>query len=152
MQVVKENVVYLLIAIRLTFGGKFCPHEWCALAEPICDLANEIIENEQWNPYVLQSPAFEMIPPTEILADDIPFAQAKEQIVDVPLHRYGKCDEFLDDVVTTGVDHDVDTRIRLMGAAPLAICTVSRDIHVDEPITRDDMITEEKMLAEGALA
>ena len=152
MQVVKENIVYLLIAIRLTFGGKVCPHEWCALAEPICDLANEIIENEQWDPYVLQSPAFEMIPPTEILDDDIPFAQAKEQIIDVPLHRYGKCDEFLDDVVTTGVDHCEETRIRLMGAAPLAIYTVSRDIDVKEPITRDDMITEDKMLAEGALA
>ena len=115
-------------------------------------MANEIIENEKWDPYALQSPAFDMIPSTETLADDIPFAPAMDQIVDVPLHRYGKCDEFLDDVVTTGVDHDEETRLRLKGAAPLAIYTVARDVHTDEPIVRDDMITEDKMLAEGALA
>ena len=137
--------------IRLTFGGKVCPHDWCALAEPICDLANELIENEQWDPYDLQAPSFDMIPETKILSGDIPLAPAKEQIVDVPLHRYGKCDEFLDDVVTTGVDHDEETRLRLMGAAPLAIYVVSRDNTSTEPITRDDMITRDKMLAEGAL-
>ena len=38
-----------------------------------------------------------------------------------------------------------------MGAAPLAIWTVSRAIHPDEPNVRDEMITEDKMLAEGAL-
>ena len=93
-----------------------------------------------------------MIPTTEILPADVPFADAKDQIVDVQLHRYGKCDEFLDDIVTTGVDHDEETRLRLMGAAPLAIFVIARDTTATEPITRDDMITKDKMLAEGALS
>ena len=151
MQVIKGGVVFLLIAIRLTFGGKPCPFEWCSIAEPICDLANDLIECEDWDTYNIQSPAFKEIPSTTVLPDHVPFALARALIVNVPLHRYGKCDEFIDDIVTVGVDHEEETRRRLRGAAPLAVFIVSRANHPNEPITRDDMITGDKMQAEGGL-
>ena len=40
---------------------------------------------------------------------------------------------------------------RLQSAAPLAIFVVARDIHTDEPITRESLMCMHKMEAEGGL-
>ena len=38
VEINKEDKL-LIMFLLLTFGGKLCPSEWSALAEPICDLA-----------------------------------------------------------------------------------------------------------------
>jgi hypothetical protein len=45
-----------IVSLRLSFGGRPCPQEWGALAEPICDLTNTILKSDDWNPTGLFSP------------------------------------------------------------------------------------------------
>jgi hypothetical protein len=39
-----------IITFRLTFEGAPCPFKWGIMLETICDLANELLKCEDWNP------------------------------------------------------------------------------------------------------
>jgi hypothetical protein len=52
----------LLMALRLTFGGTACPSKWCSMSETICDLTNEIMGDETWDPTKLCSPNAHLVP------------------------------------------------------------------------------------------
>ncbi len=39
----------LLISLHLTFGGSPCPNIWETLGQPVCDPANELIQDSSWN-------------------------------------------------------------------------------------------------------
>ena len=45
-----------IISLRLTFGGKPCPSEWCTLLEMVTDLANALLSEPNWDPDSLYSP------------------------------------------------------------------------------------------------
>ena len=45
-----------IIALHLTFGGAPGPYEWGVMSETICDLANAIILDNNWNPKSLHCP------------------------------------------------------------------------------------------------
>ena len=47
---------FLLMALRLTFGGKLCPIEWGCISESVTDLSNDILNCKEWDPTTLQSP------------------------------------------------------------------------------------------------
>eukprot|EP00984_Skeletonema_dohrnii_P011474 scaffold4586_cov70-Skeletonema_dohrnii-CCMP3373.AAC.2 len=75
-----------LIPLRMTFGGAPNPSEWGVISETSCDLANELLSNDGWNPLQLHSPNQHLVPPRQALSDDIPFAaEGRELIVDVPI-------------------------------------------------------------------
>ncbi len=44
-----------IITLRLTFGGAPCPYEWGVISETICDLANELIKCDDWDPLTLHA-------------------------------------------------------------------------------------------------
>ena len=69
----------------------------------------------------------------------------------IPVLKHGYCDEYVDDVITAGVDKGKKSTQHLEAAAPLAIYVVARDIHSDEPITRENLMCMHKMKAEGGL-
>jgi hypothetical protein len=45
----------LFLMMRFPFGGKPCPVQWRTISEPICDLANELINEFVWSPANLRS-------------------------------------------------------------------------------------------------
>jgi hypothetical protein len=75
----------LLMMLRLSFGKKPCPSEWGIISETICNLANAILHNNNWDPDKLFAPNHHLVPAQMLLDNDTPFAKGAELIVDIPL-------------------------------------------------------------------
>ena len=147
-QIPQLNLAFM--ALRLTFGGSPGPSEWGAIAEPICDLTNAIILSDNWNFQNLRDPNDVMVPPTELLGDDVPFEEGKELIVDIPVDPRGKSDIYIDDLINlTVLKEGSSNDIRIARAALLAIHTSARPLHPEEPIPREEMAALAKLLAEA---
>jgi hypothetical protein len=140
----------LLMALRLTFGGTACPSEWCSMSETICDLTNAIMGDEAWDPTKLCSPNAHLVPKIPPLPDDIPFAQALPLAVDIAVNPRGKSEVFIDDNCCIGVDVPGSANLQCVENGPLlAIHTVARPRHDDEPVPREWMEALNKLAAEA---
>ncbi len=64
-----------IVSLRQTFGGLPGSFEWGCLAEPITDLTNRILLDDTWDPELLHAPNQELVPPKQVLDDDVPFAE-----------------------------------------------------------------------------
>ena len=144
--------IFGLIALRLTFGGRVCPFDWCSISEPIVDLANALLSCKKWNPLDLHSPAQEMVPQPKYLPENIPLAQARSLLVNVPSSEHGRVDGYIDDLPTFGPDLSPNHRRRLAAATFLAIHITSREVSENEPIPRESVLALNKLAAEGGLA
>ena len=141
-----------LLSLRLTFGGSPCPNEWGVISETICDLSNAILHDDNWDPLTLHSPSQHLVPCKEILSDDIPFAQVDDLIVDVPFNDRGFVDDYIDDLIGLTVDIPGSNNADRLERAPLlAIHTLARPLHPNEPIPRHDMAALNKLRAEAKL-
>ena len=90
------------------------------------------------------------IPPAKHLDETIPIALGRSIIIDIPDYSQGKVDLYIDDGVSISCKPDDRNLQQLENAVPLAIYLVAREIHKNEPLPQDDMLTIHKMLAEGA--
>ena len=59
--------VAALITLRLTFGGAPCPFEWGVISETICNLANELVQCDDWDPADLHALVQKDTPPPHSL-------------------------------------------------------------------------------------
>jgi hypothetical protein len=139
-----------LLMLRLTFGGAPCPSEWGAIAESICDLANAILLNDEWNHVSLQSPAQYLVPNKIILDDNIPFGIGRDLVVDIPVNPRGTIDLYINDYCGLTVDIG-DNAIRLKRAPLLALGSTAREVATTEPLPRDDIEARNKLVAEAGL-
>jgi hypothetical protein len=95
---------FLLVALRLTFGGAPGPSMWGVISETSTDIGNSLLINKFWD----HSTSFENISlPLEVpdsLPEDIPFAQAREVSVNIPVVDSGKIDIFIDGSIGVAPD------------------------------------------------
>jgi hypothetical protein len=140
----------LIIPLRLTFGGSSCPNLWGTFSETICDLANEIIQNEAWDHKVLFDALSHQIIVPKRIPPDIPFSAALPLAIDVPFNDKGKGDVFIDDniFITPDINDNIE---RVAKAVPLAINTVSRQSHQNEPLPRKPILSMKKFIAEATM-
>ncbi len=140
---------YLIISLRLTFGGSPCPNLWEAVGEPICDIANELIHNSQWNHLTLYDDISLQLMVPKRLPPDLPFQKALQLAVDIPIDDLGKGDIYIDDsiFVTPDIGNNIE---RVAKAVPLAINTVARPVSHHEPLPRKELISQKKFLAEAS--
>ena len=124
--------------LRLTFGGAPCPSEWGAIAESICDLANAILLNDEWNPLSLQLPAQHLVPNKIILDDNIPFGIGRDLVVDIPVDPSGTVVLYIDDLYGLTVDIN-DNALCLERAPLLALGSAVHEVATIEPLPRDDI-------------
>jgi hypothetical protein len=102
----------------------------------VCDITNELLHCENWDPSEIHSSIQSQIPSTPLtLAPSIPFAEALPLAVDVPTESIGKADNFIDDLIVT-ILGTPDNISRGNAAAALALELVSRPPHVHEPVLR----------------
>ncbi len=99
-----------------------CPLEWGLIAESICNLANAILLNDEWNPVSLQSPAQHLVPNKIILDDNIPFGIGRDLVVDIPVDPSSTVDLYIDNFCGLTVDIN-DNALRLERAPLLALVT-----------------------------
>ena len=140
----------VLVPLRAIFGGSPCPSEWSIISETTADIANMLLTNLQWQPESLLSPNQSLIPGPLFLAKDEKFAPALPLMVDIPTVPSSKCDVYIDDLITVCLGQR-DNVSRASSAVPLAIHTIGRPVHPEEPIARDDLMCFRKLLAEGRL-
>ena len=144
-----EKINYILLSLRLPFGGSPCPSEFCLISDIMNDTRNDLLACPQWNPIETRSNYVTKIPPPTRLPTEIPFARAKE--TSVPNLEGGKCsaDVFIDDIITVGVD--IGDNLERITAGP---CTVMHAIaHKNSAkhiVPRQDFIADDKNDAEGA--
>jgi len=139
------------IALRATFGGAPNPNEWGVLSESICDLANAILNNKDWNPDLLHAPCQKLVPPDDIENMNIPFEKGLPMIVNPPLAPYAKSDIYLDDDVTVAVASPENTK-RARAGVLLAMHVAGRPNSIQgEPLPRQELPSMSKLAAEGRL-
>ena len=137
------------ISLQLPFCGSPCPYEWGVISESICDLANAFLHDDNWDPDSLSAPT--AIPPKQSLSDDIPFGIGRDLIVDLPVDPRRKIDCYIDDTVGITVEiTNTDNIARMERVSLLTIHADSQPVLRPEPIPRDEMAAEQKLLAEGA--
>ena len=146
-----QDLVAALVALRLTFGGMPCPSLWCDISEPICDLTNDLLRCDDWDPDEISSPVQHLIPEPRYMDDDIPFAPAFSTIVEIPAEDHGKADLYIDDQATVLPDLGWNLQ-RGKSAAALSAHLTARPLDKNEHIERDDFLATKKLIAEAGLA
>ncbi len=142
----------LLMWLRLSFGGKPCLYMWGIFSETICDLANAILFNDDWDPFNLLAPNQPLVPPRVLLDDNIPFGAGAELIVNIPINPRGSHDVYIDNVILLTVNIAGTNNIaRSQSAFLLAINTTTWPNHPKEPIPRESMDARDKLFAEAGL-
>ncbi len=141
---------YIIISLRMPFGGAPCPSEFVLAADLIADTINDLLDDKKWNHKDTYFNMIHSIPNPIPLPDDIPYAEAREMTVDIPVGKNGKTDVYVDDFsITVGPDLD-DTLERII-KAPATVIHAIADNSLDlERIPRDDILAIDKMKAEGA--
>ncbi len=141
---------FLILSLRLTFGGTPCPNLWNCLSEPITDIANKLILTPEWDHNTFYDSMSESIKPPAIFPNESsPFGQAKPLIIELPPNDIGKVDLYIDDNIATSLGIN-DNHKRVSAAIILAIRTITRPLELNgEPLPRKDIISLKKFLAES---
>jgi hypothetical protein len=101
MQSLEEELCILML--RLTFGGTPCPFEWYIFFKSIRDLADPILHNNDWGPSSLHAACQHLVPPMQLLDDDIPFTEGREQVVNIPINPWGTSDVYINNFIQATV-------------------------------------------------
>ena len=108
---------------------------------------NALLHGPDLDPTELEAPYQALIPPYEPLPDDIPFAEAKKQFVNIPVNDKGNNEVFIDDLMGATVDLPDTNNIQRLERAPLhAIHVLARPLQADEPIPRETMAAMNKLI------
>ena len=140
------------LALRLTFGGAPCPSKWSDISELTCDTCNQLSRCSTWNPWentLLQSPhQARYVGTPKYLPTGIPYAAAHDTIVSIDSDDFPYTECYIDDLFTcfldTGLNHGKGSSVAL-----LALHLMGRPLATLEPLMRDDLLSFDKMLAEG---
>ena len=137
-----------LMSLRLTFGGRPCPSEWCNTSESAADLARALLQCSDWDPSELHGPQQKHLGRPKVEGDDVPFAPALDMIATLPDNKDGIVEPCIDDLIAAAPDLG-DNKDRMSAATLLAIHALGRPASDSEPLPRDDLASIKKLLAEG---
>ena len=149
---VKMNKIwYIILSLRITFGGTSGPAAFCLFSDILCDTINDLLACKSWDEKQICSDFTKNIPPAENMNNNIPYAKASELSVDIPIEDTGKFDVYIDDFIGITVDI-ANNKSRLEVAPCTVIHAVSNNPTSENHIPRDNMIEIDKCIAEGAIA
>ena len=118
--VIKMNTVkYLLISLRMPFGGSPCPSDFSLAADIITDTINDLMICREWDPKIVHSQYIRQVPEKIALGNEVQFASARAMSVSIPDEEVLKADVFIDDIIS--VAPDIGDNLQRVVAAP---CTV----------------------------
>jgi hypothetical protein len=94
-----EDVAF--VSLRFTFGGSPNPSEFLTFSEMIADLSNTMAQHREWDTQALHS-AFVSLTEYKPKLEDalIPFAPARELLMDWEISEFGSTDAYIDDIFT----------------------------------------------------
>ena len=112
------------------------------------DLYDDLLTCSDWDENELFSPHVHKLEPPSFLPDSAPLAPALPADVSMPTNGTGRADVFINDIITVGYANK--RWKRLCGAALLALHMFRRPAHNNEPVPRDDLLSLNKLIAEGS--
>ncbi len=130
----------LLMALRMAFGGSPCPSLWGYISDTICDVCNIIISNNHWVFKHAFDPLIFTLDPPKSLPDSVPFHQARNLSVEIPINDMGKLGIYIDEMIAIAPDINENV-LRGSYAIPLAIHTLGRPSTDPNPIPQKDIIS-----------
>ena len=110
---------YILVSLRLPFGGSPCPLDFCLISDIITDTINDLLACPEWDPTKIHSSYIENIPKPRPLSESVPYAEARSLTVTLAQEPSAKADVFVDDIMSIAVD--VGDNLTRLATAP---CTV----------------------------
>jgi hypothetical protein len=138
---------FLLIALRLTFGGAPNPSRWSDLSEIACDLSNDLARNPGWDPTRHLSPHASKLPPEPLLEPpDVPFAIAHHLSVPLPVDDAPKSEVYIDDLFNCYLQRHLPHGHEIL---PFVLELLGCPPNAGDPIERDDVLSISKFLAEA---
>ena len=140
-----KKLVYILT--RLPFGACTGPSVYSSVSETIFNLANNIINETEWDPTTLRSPHSSKLSEPSLNPIPDPFEAAQELLMDLPLKEIF-FDGYINDVIAIALARRGNAR-RSQDAVPLAVHAVYRPLSTSEPVTRDDPLSLRKLSGEG---
>ena len=144
-----KGTEYLLLTLRHPFGGKAGPSHFCLLSDIVVDTINDLLLCKEWDDKTVTSNFIKHIPEAEAYKESAPFKEARKLIVDIPAEDEGKCDGYIDDLITVVVD--IGREQERSKAAPCTIIHAIAHLTQNELfVERDDQIAIDKSKAEGA--
>ena len=99
-----QGQTYILISLRLPFGGSPCPEYFSIVSDVITDTINDLMNEEDWDPQDICSDYVEKILAAESMEENITFAQERQISVVFPEDEYLKSDCFIDDIISLAPD------------------------------------------------
>ena len=149
MRVKLKGKFYILISLRLPFGGAPCPSDFCLISDIITDTINDLLACPTWDPRSVKSDYVINIPKPRPLPIDIPFAPARSLSVFLGDEPCAKADCFVDDIMSITIDSG-DNLLRLAAAPCTVIHAIAQRTNGSTHLQRQDLISAEKNEAEGA--
>ena len=140
---------YILVSLRLPFGGAPCPSDFCLVSDVITDTINDLLASKTWDPQVIKSDYIVNIPSPRAEPASEPFAVARSLSVPIFDEPDGKADVFVDDIMSITVDSGNNLE-KLMAAPCTVIHAIAHSANGKTHIKRQDLISDEKNEAEGA--
>ena len=149
VRVKMKGKYYILVSLRLPFGGAPCPSDFCLVSDVITDTINDLLASTTWDPKTVCSKYKYNIPSQISLPASEPFAQARTLSVPLDNEPDSKADVFVDDImsVTVNINDNLD---RLVTAPCTVIHAIAHKAVGNTHIQRQDLISDEKNEAEGA--
>ena len=144
---------FLLLALRLTFGGKPNPSRWSDLSEMLCDLGNDLLRSpDSWDPETQFSPHLSKLPsePVPYPVPATPVHLAEPLAIPMPQDDFNpKAECYIDDKFLAFLEKDM---ARGRAILPFLLDLIGRPVHTNEPVPRDDLLSLKKFLAEATPA
>ena len=140
---------YILVSLRLPFGGSPCPSDFCLVSDIITDTINDLLACGDWDPTTVKSDYVKNIPKPKPLPDNVPFAPARSLSVNLETEPCAKADCFVDDILSMTIDEG-DNLLRLATAPCTVIHAMAHRTRGKTYLRRQDLISAEKNEAEGA--
>ena len=142
---------FVFVALRMTFGGAANPYFWGEISESVIDLANALLQIDDWDPNEFHSPLQHLLPEPTNKTEGEAITKAMPIAVKVNTNN-GKCksDIYIDDGTTIILD-TAENRRRGSAAVLLAIHIVGRAFDKYDPLKRKELVSLSKLHAEGRL-
>jgi len=135
------------IPLRLPFGVSPGPSIYSSISECIYDLVNDLLNDREWDRETLNSPYVDRLAPPEKSDHSTPITEVRELSVYLP-DRPSFADGYIDDCLTVALEQDDEVK-RSQEALPLIVHALFRPLDPNEPVKRNDNISDDKLKGEG---
>ena len=85
-----NNNMYILVSLRMPFGGATCPTEFTVVADLMADTINDLLTDTAWIHSKIYSDKVQIIPDPISLPDNMSYAQSRDMSVQIPLKKMAK--------------------------------------------------------------